>query len=259
MNDFNEQVKNFQKLWKGGFLGGDPLDPVAVSGYGDIGYISVLYAIYQACVRPYVTPSTVVLEIGPGRGAWTKGMLPATEIWCLDALPADHNCFWEYLGQEHRHKIRYIQVSDFSCRDLPENYFDFIFSFGTFCHISWEGQCAYYRNLYPKAKAGATAMVMIADFDKYNAAYRNVNKLRTVRIGWQGLLRSARFNARVVQRRLTGKLEQDKSDTTIAPGKWYHAGVERTCRFLTSIGWEVVNPDVGLIPRDPVIHFRKPA
>ena len=36
--------------------------------------------------------------------------------------------------------MRYVEVSDFSCRELPDDHFDFLFSFGVFCHISWEGQ-----------------------------------------------------------------------------------------------------------------------
>lgn len=39
---------------------------------------------------------------------------------------------------------------------------------------------------------------------------------------------------------------------------WYHAGAQETCKFLESIGLEIVNPDVGLCVRDPIIHFRRP-
>lgn len=102
---------------------GDLLDPAASSGYGDMGYISVLHAVYQVCVRPFVRPDESVLEIGPGRGAWTRTMLAA------------------------------VQVSDFHCEDLPASHFDFLFSFGVFCHITPEGQRAYFRNLFPKEGA----------------------------------------------------------------------------------------------------------
>src|SRR5258708_6073944 len=134
------------------------MDPAATSSYGDLGYISILHAVYQVCVRPFVGPDTAVLEIGPGRGAWTKTMLSAREIWCVDALSAEHNCFWEYIGREQQHKINYLQVSDFLCERLPANHFDFMFSFGVFCHITPEGQRAYFQNLFSRARRVAHAL-----------------------------------------------------------------------------------------------------
>jgi len=263
------EIGLFESIWKGGYREGDPMDPLNSGSYFQMGFISVIHAIYQVCIRPYVNPATVVLEIGPGRGAWTKTMLPAREIWCLDALSAEHNAFWEYVGEENKTKAKYIKVTDFSCKDLPDDHFDFLFSFGTFCHITWQGQCQYYSNLYPKMRKGATAMVMFADFDKYGAAvgrYRGV-RLRPQRVCGHPVLSDLLDIARYVGARLLrGRgaadyrkdwLVLDKNDTAVAPGKWYHAGIEETRRFLESVGWEVISPDIGLSPRDPIVHFRK--
>lgn len=267
----SEEIRLFEELWKGGYYEGDPLSPISGSGYAQMGFISILFAIYQACIGPYVNPDTVVLEIGPGRGAWTRTMLHAKEIWCLDVLSAEHNAFWQCVGEEHRPKTRYVQVSDFSCRELPGDHFDFLFSFGTFCHITWQGQCQYYKNLYPKMRPGAIGMVMFADFDKYNAAVR---RYRSLRLQFQRvyghLIVSDMFDiVRYVGAKALGRKAWfgyrkdwpvlDKKDTSLAPGKWYHAGTEETCRFLESVGWQVINRDVGLCPRDPIVHFRKPA
>jgi hypothetical protein len=263
MSGSREQTKSFAGLWRGGYYSGDPLDPVGVSDYRDLGYISVHHATYQVCIRPYVDPDTVVLEIGPGRGSWTKTMLDAKEIWCLDALSAEYNQFWDYVGGEQRASVKYLQVDDFSCADLPEDHFDFLFSFGTFCHIPWEGQCEYYRNLYPKMRRGAHAMVMIPDFDKYNNAIRNFRHLRAKRIDGNVFYSSLRDVLTYTRRYLKGGTCSpfpllDKHDQTPAPGRWYHAGVQETCEFLKSVGWDVVNADVGLNHRDPIVHFRKP-
>lgn len=268
----NQEVGLFEGKWPGGYFEGDPLDPLGRSSYFQMGYISVLHALYQACVRPHVTPQTIALEIGPGRGAWTKTLLGAKEIWCLDALSADYNRFWEYVGDQHRGRVNYIHVRDFSCRELPDRRFDFLFSFGTFCHIRWERQQDYYRNLFPKMRPGASAFVMIADFDKFNAA---VAAYRPLRVSFQRFSKNVVVTdlleiAQRMRQKFSGRLEGqghsdfrnwsegDKEDSAPRPGRWYHAGLRRTCDFLESIGWEVVNPDVGLCPRDPVIHFRKP-
>jgi hypothetical protein len=84
--------------------------------------MSTLHATYLCCIKPYVNQDTVALEIGPGRNAWTKTLLPACEVYALDALSAEHNDFYEYVGR-HEH-VKYFQVSDFKCEMLPDNYFN---------------------------------------------------------------------------------------------------------------------------------------
>ncbi len=158
-----------------------------------------------------------------------------------------------------------MQIHDFSCKDLPVNYFDFLFSFGTFCHISWEGQCQYYKNLYAKMRRGSTAMIMFTDFDKYNAAMKNAKQLRVRRIYGNIIISSLKdvifYTRRYLRNKLYGGVNfllLDKNDISLTPGKWYHAGISETCRVLESIGWQVINPDINLSHRDPIILFRKP-
>ncbi len=93
MTFFNDEIKQFNGLWKGGYFMGDPFNPVGRSCYEDMGYISIIHAIYQVCIRPYIKNNTTVLEIDQGRGAWTKTMLNAKEIWYLYALSAEYNRF----------------------------------------------------------------------------------------------------------------------------------------------------------------------
>jgi len=52
-------------------------------------------------------------------------------------------------------------------------------------------------------------------------------------------------------------LAQDR-DNRPHPGRWYHAGIDRTCRMLESIGYSIVDPDVGTCHRDPILHFVRP-
>jgi hypothetical protein len=248
------EIASFQNLWKGGYFEGNPLDPMGASNYGSLGYMSILHATYIACIRPYIKEGeTTALEIGPGRGGWTRTMLKAKEVWCLDALSAEHNGFWQYVGR-HPH-VHYHQVHDFSCSDLPDDAFDYLFSFGCFCHVSFAGIEAYMENLWRKLRSGANAFVMVADYEKYNWAAQNQRALDVRRalaplakIEWDGSP-------------LPGKgLKQldVNEDQEPRPGRWYHAGLERTCRMLMGKGYEVVTPDVGVNFRDVVIHFRKP-
>jgi hypothetical protein len=247
------ELESFQGLWKGGYFEGNPLDPMAASGYGSLGYMSVLHAAYVMCIRPFIRPETVALEIGPGRGAWTRTMLGAREVWCMDALSAEHNGFWNYVGR-HPH-VHYHQVSDFACTPLPDDAFDFVFSFGCLCHVSFEGIEAYATNLWPKMRAGAVGMIMVADYDKYNWAAEHQRQLDVRRalapvagVQWDGTPLPGR-----ALRRQDVNESQDPS-----PGRWFHAGLERTCRMLMAKGYQIVQADVGVNFRDPIIHFRKP-
>jgi len=240
-----EMIGLWRGFWKGGYHEGDPADPFGRSSYAQMGYLSVLHAIYQVCIRPHVSADSKVLEIGPGRGAWTKTMLAAKEIWCLDVNSAEHNGFWPYVGEENRRKLRYLQVSDFSCGDLPDEHFDFLFSFGTFCHIPVEGQRLYFQNLLGKMRRGYPALLTsgrkLVDLAR---AVVDIGQLVTGRRP-----RDVLFDP--MQLRSKETIEK-------TPGSWFHAGVEETCRFVRSIGWTVVDPDLGLCVRDPVLLLRRP-
>jgi SAM-dependent methyltransferase len=260
--NLRRELQSFTKLWSGGFHGGDPLDPLGYSTYAAMGYMSVLHATYLACIKPYVHADTVALEIGPGRGAWTRALLPAREVWCLDALSAEHNGFWEYVGKQSH--VRYFKVEDFECNELPDNHFDYVFSFGCLCHVSFDGITAYLTNLRRKLKPGANCFLFVADYDKYNAALEDIKRLYVGRAYATGRrYAAARWVWRTLalmgrQNRMFGSpLDKNESPEHVA-GRWYHAGVSRTCGVLRELGYEVVDEDVGTIHRDPIIHFRRP-
>jgi len=261
-NNSEDQIKkelnSFTHMWEGGYFEGDPLDPMAGSTYGIIGYMSVLHVVYLTCIKPFISDKSVVLE-GPGRGAWTRTFLPAKEIWCLDALSAEHNRFWEYMGNQSH--VKYFQVNDFNCQELPDNHFDYFFSFGTFCHISFEGMRIYMKSLYPKLKADARCFVMIADYKKFNSVLDNKERFSII-----SLLRPKNKFKRWVwnlqwkltrKYRLYNKRYPEDEDMNPAPGRWYHGGIERTCTMLNKIGYKIIDPDVGAVHRDPIIHFIK--
>lgn len=251
------ELKSFEDLWEGGYFEGDPLDPMAKSTYKQLGFMSILHATFLRCIKPYVNNQTIVLELGPGKGAWTKTLLHAKEVYALDALPEEHNRFYKYLG--HPKNVKYFQVQDFECKVLPDDYFDYMFSFGTLCHVSFEGIKQYAINLYPKLKQGSNCFWMIADYDKYNNAILNQSSLdifdaiipqgrRYLPLKWLLL-----YFLKVKKLEFKKKDEDDDPK----PGRWYHAGIERTCSLLREIGYIIVDSDVGTILRDPIIHFIK--
>jgi hypothetical protein len=164
-SEFQAELNSFKDLWHGGFFSCNPANP-AGGLWGLTAFIGVSHAIYLACIKPHITPSTAVLEIGCGRGAWTKLMLAAREIYCLDALTPQHNGFYEYVGR-HEH-VHYVTVEDFSLKEVPLDIIDFVFSYDALCHVSFDGICEYATNLFPRMRKGAHGIWMVADYRKYN-------------------------------------------------------------------------------------------
>jgi len=249
------ELKSFQTIWKGGYFEGSVDSELHFSTYGSCGYMSVLHATYLKCVKPYINSNSVVLEIGPGRGTWTKNMLQAKRIMVMDALSAEHNNFWNYVGK-HPH-IEYIQVKDFSCDKLPDDYFNYMFSFGCLCHISFEGVSEYARNLFPKLKSGCNCFWMIADYDKFNSIRTREDELD---IYIHLFKRKKKFLPLLLIYKLFKKKKptfHKDEDQTPWPGRWYHTGLDRCCEMLESIGYRIIEKDTGTVNRDPVIHFTK--
>lgn len=160
--------------------------------------------------------------------------------------------------------MKYLQVEDFSCRPLLDNTFDHFFSFACFCHISPHGTGEYLRNLWPKLKSGCHGFLMVADYDKHNRSIDDLKqRLRLSRYFQRRLclylpiVLAAKLVNLVDPRKLTHARNKNE-DTQPYPGRWYHLGTKAACDLLESLGYQVVEPDVGVNHRDPAIHFRKP-
>jgi hypothetical protein len=256
----DEQLHAFETVWHGGFFTGDPFDDMS-SPYGLFGYTSVRHVVYLTCIRQYVTADTVALELGPGRGAWTRALLGAKEVWALDALSAEHNGFWEYIGEQPH--VHYVKVEDFTASMLPDDAIDYVFSFDTLCHVTFDGIEAYARHLLPKLRDGAHLFWMVADFDKYRAfiddRHRRSVAWPFVRLfGNRAYRRLLERQAREIDDREAAKYRDFLALPEGPEGSWwYDAGADRTCEMLEAVGYQVVDRDVGADPRSPIVHFVK--
>ena len=262
-------LNGFNQAWPGGFFGGSPLDPMGQTSYGVYGYNSMLYTVYSACIRPYITTDTVVLEIGPGRGAWTKAILHRNckKIYAVDAAEPENTRFWEYVGRDPR--AEYIVADDFTLSKVPDDAIDFFFSFGVFCHLKPEMCEEYVRSLVPKMRSGSRGFLMIADFDKYEQCRANAQHLsigrfldEQTRKVWMPAKFGYQFAWRFFRKKMdiepVSKEWEKNLWNTAGNFGWYHWGIERACNAIVSAGFEIVEPDNEVCWRDPVIHFRKP-
>jgi SAM-dependent methyltransferase len=126
---------------------------------GDLGKVVKRY------LRPYVTPESVVLEIGPGGGRFTQFLVDARELVLVDL----NKQFFRYLRErfrKHEGKLRFYQTSGFELKDVDDGSVDFVFSFGTFVHIDPEGIDEYLGEIRRVLRPGGTSSIQYADRDK---------------------------------------------------------------------------------------------
>jgi phospholipid N-methyltransferase len=257
-------LRKFGQMWRGGYFEGSPLDPMGSSSYGIYGYNSVLYTIYLACIRPYITPETVVLEIGPGRGAWSKTILERNcrKLYAVDAAEPAHTRFWEYIGKDSR--AEYIVVDDFSLAQIPDDSIDYFFSFGVFCHLKPEMCEEYVQSLAGKMRHGSRGFLMVADFDKFDRCLADAGRLSIGRFFAEqrrGVWIPAKVGYFLAWRFFRSKMDMVSTaqlKDNVEYYQWYHWGIERACKALTRAGFDIVETDAQVCPRDPVIHFKKP-
>ncbi|MGC9224810.1 MAG: class I SAM-dependent methyltransferase [Terracidiphilus sp.] len=262
-------LQEFTRGWAGGYYEGSPLDPMASSTYGIYGYNSILYTIYLSCIRPYVTPDTVALEVGPGRGAWSKAILHRNcrKLYAVDVVDAEQTGFWRYIGNDS--PAEYIVAQDLQLPGVPDNAIDFFFCFGVFCHLKPEMCEEYLFSIHRKMKRGGRGFLMIADFDKYEKCRAEAERLSLGRFFAAQRRRvwlPAKLGYELAWRFFRNKMDLEpvsksrEMNLWNADGNfgWYHWGIERACKAMTRSGFEIVEADAAVCPRDPVIHFKKP-
>jgi len=264
MSEAEEFLK--KGLWHGGFIDSYPLAPVSWSSYTNTGFVSLFHAAYLACIKPFVHAGTVALEIGPGRGAWTKAIFQsgASKVIAVDVYDREHNGIDIYLGS-YAERLEYLQITTADLSSIDDSSCNYFCSFGCFVHLSPDLQARYFRAIYSKLHAGAEGFVQVADADQWNKvcsdeSLRIDNVLRAKDINgvipendWEafGLLNG------IKPRELVGISSREW--TAIDPGRYFYIGVENAGELIRQAGLEVV--DLSFIPswRDPVIRFRKPA
>lgn len=213
----NDPIRGFQVQNRFGY--GKIPDITKPTGYNE--HLGCdFHEIYQTIIRPYIHGFTKALEVGSGRGSYTRGLLDAKEVWVLEAQPRWMTRIDEFL--QHPRNLTFIKVEDTSCRELPDSYFDYFLSMATFYTFHDQQREEYLTNLFSKMKHGAQCFLMIGDWEKY-------------------------------KRHLGHYPVNSGVDVT----DWKYTNADRMADMLERIGWRVVTKDVGVMKRDTIIHFTK--
>lgn len=184
--------------------------------------------VFNAAALPHLRPDQVVMELGPGRGSWSRALLRYLPEGQLHTFDFQDVTPWL---QPERYAGRLIchHISDNAFADVADSSFDFGWSFGVLCHNNTAQIELVLRNLLPKFKPGALAVHQYGDWQKLE------------RYGWE--------------RGCVPREFRDKPDDEI----WWPRNDQATMRrVVENAGWKVLNADLGLLQRDSIMLMQRP-
>jgi len=184
--------------------------------------------VFWQGLAPYLRPDARVLELGPGRGSWSRAILSLVtngELHTVDYL--DVSTWLE--PTKYGGRLVCHQVNDNSFSGRPNGFFDAFWSFGVLCHNNIEDIEVILANSRPKMKPGAIAIHQYGDWNKPD------------KHGWA-----------------RGRLPKDFREKPDADIWWPRNDQEKMSRAAINAGWEIETPDIGLLARDSMIILRNP-
>jgi hypothetical protein len=188
---------------------------------------------FMQAARPYLEKSSIVMELGPGRGSWTRALLECVPEGQVHALDYHEITQWLH-PEDHDGRLVCHRVEDNSFRSVPDDTFDFFFSFGVLCHNTTAAIEDIMVNALPKMRSGAIAIHQYGDWQKLH------------RLGWED------------DRHGVPPYPPDLPDDH-EWNFWPRNDPERMTDVCREAGWIVEQADLGLFKRDSVIRLRAPA
>jgi hypothetical protein len=187
---------------------------------------------FMRAVRPELRDSSMVVELGPGSGSWTRALLrflPRGQVQAVDFVDTS-----DWLSEDdYDGRLVCHQVQDNSFDFLPDETFDFFFSFGVLCHNTTGAIGEVLGNALAKMRPGGTAVHQYGDWQKLE------------RLGWE----DDRHGVPAAYRDLPDDHEWQL---------WPRNDPATMAAISREAGWIVEEPDLDLFRRDSVIRLRAP-
>jgi phospholipid N-methyltransferase len=182
--------------------------------------------VFFKAIKPYLRADSRVLELGPGKGSWSKSILKHIPQGSLHTIDYQDVTNWLDIDK-YEGRLVCHQVNDNSVSSLPENYFDFFWSMGVLCHNNIESIEEILKNTLPKMKIGGIAIHQYSDWNKLE------------KYGWEKGGIPLEF--------------KHKPDNEI----WWVRNDQSMMSSLASrLGWNVISSDLNLVKRDSIIVLK---
>jgi SAM-dependent methyltransferase len=119
-----------------------------------------LYKVVDNYIRPYVSTASRVVEIGPGGGRWTRYLVGASKLICVDINPE----FFDVLRSSFPSaNLEFYQPAGYELHYVDDDSIDFVFSFGTFVHIDPQGIREYLVDIRRVLRPGGVAVIQYSE------------------------------------------------------------------------------------------------
>lgn len=184
--------------------------------------------VFKEAVLPYLRPDSRVLELGPGKGSWSRAILkfvPQGELHTIDFQDVS-----DWLNPESfSGRLTCHQVHDNTFAELPDDYFDFFWSFGVLCHNEGHSILNILQHARRTLKHGARCVHQYGDWEKLD------------RYGWD-----------------KGGVPQEFRSQRDQDIWWPRNSQGVMTKIATEAGWQVEQADLNLLRRDSIILLRNP-
>ena len=134
--------------------------------WGDPEQSPPLAHIRDHFLKQYVKPEATIVEIGPGGGRWTRYMVDAKRIYCVDY---HQELLTEVTANFKSAPITPIKNNGDDFPGIDDASIDFLFSFGVFVHLDLDIIDRYLANMKRLLKPGASVVLQYADKTKVMA------------------------------------------------------------------------------------------
>jgi SAM-dependent methyltransferase len=125
--------------------------------------------IFNDLVKPRLGRDRVVLEIGPGKGSWTRAVLNHHDgvLHVVDRLDVEDMLRARCPGAGDRLRVHQTKSNDYEF--LDDRAIDFAFSIGVFVHLPLKEIAVILERLHPKMKPGGEAIIHYSNWAKLDA------------------------------------------------------------------------------------------
>lgn len=183
--------------------------------------------VFQEAIRPFVNPDSDVLELGPGKGSWSRSIMELIPVGTLTTV--DFQDVSEWLEpQLYGGRMICNRVTDNSFSCVDDNSIDFFWSMGVLCHNNQTHIREILENALCKVKRGGYACHQFADWKKLDA------------YGWE-----------------KGGVPKDFKDQQDDEIWWPRNDTESMAKIAADAGWHVKLADLGILKRDGLMLLQR--
>jgi len=183
--------------------------------------------VFNEAIRPFVNADSNVMELGPGKGAWTRSIMKLIPEGTLQTVDFQDVSKW-LEPERYQGRLTCHQVADnaFSC--IEDESIDFFWSMGVLCHNNNQHIRQLLTNSLSKVKSGGYACHQFGDWGKLE------------QYGWKKGGVPTNF--------------QELPDDEIW---WPRNTTQAMEKMATDAGWKISVRDFGILKRDGLMLLQK--